>query len=72
MQVATVLALTRIYGVPLEGASGVAIWFWVVSSLAIIPFGFACAFHEGLNWSKLKLLSAKQILEEPEGGEPEK
>jgi uncharacterized protein (TIRG00374 family) len=70
MQVATVLALTRIYGVPLEAASGVAILFWVVSSLAIIPFGFACAFHEGLNWSKLKLLSAKQILEEPEVREP--
>ena len=69
MQVATVLALTRIYGVSFEAASGVAILFWVVSSLAIIPFGFACAFHEGLNWSKLKLLSAKQILEEPDGRE---
>jgi uncharacterized protein (TIRG00374 family) len=66
MQVATVLALTRIYGVPVEASSGVAVLFWVVSSLAIVPFGVACAFHEGLNWSKLKLLSAKQILEEPE------
>jgi uncharacterized protein (TIRG00374 family) len=66
MQVATVVALTRIYGVPFEAASGVAVLFWVVSSLAIVPFGFVCAFHEGLNWSKLKLLSAKQILEEPE------
>jgi glycosyltransferase 2 family protein len=65
MQVATVVALTRIYRVPFEAASGVAVLFWVVSSLAIVPFGFVCAFHEGLNWSKLKLLSAKQILEEP-------
>ncbi len=72
MQVATVVALTRIYQVPLEAASGVAILFWVVSSLAIVPFGFVCAFHEGLNWSKLKLLSAKQILEEPSGKEPER
>jgi uncharacterized protein (TIRG00374 family) len=72
MQVATVVALTRIYGVPFEAASGVAILLWVVSSLAIVPFGCACAFHEGLNWSKLKLLSAKQILEEPEAKEPEK
>jgi hypothetical protein len=72
MQVATIIALTRIYGIPLEAASGVAVLFWVVSSLAIVPFGLACAFHEGLNWSKLKLLSAKQILEEPEGQEPEK
>jgi uncharacterized protein (TIRG00374 family) len=67
MQVATVLALTKIYGLPVESASGVAVLFWVVGSLAIIPFGVASAFHEGLNWSKLKLLSAKQILEEPEG-----
>jgi glycosyltransferase 2 family protein len=72
MQVATMLALTRIYGIPLEAASGVAVLFWMVSSIAIVPFGFACAFHEGLNWSKLKLLSAKQILEEPQGKEPEK
>ena len=65
MQVATIVALTRIYGVAIEAASGVAVLFWVVSSLAIVPVGLACAFHEGLNWSKLKLLSAKQILEEP-------
>jgi hypothetical protein len=72
MQVATIIVLTRMYAVPLEAASGVAVLFWVVSSLAIVPFGLACAFHEGLNWSKLKLLSAKQILEEPQGKEPEK
>jgi hypothetical protein len=72
MQVATVVALTRIYRVPLDAASGVAVLFWVVSSLAIVPFGLACAFHEGLNWSKLKLLSAKQILEEPPGQEPKR
>jgi glycosyltransferase 2 family protein len=66
MQAATILALTRIYGVSLEAASGVALLFWVVSSLAIVPAGVACAFHEGLNWSKLKLLSAKQILEDTE------
>jgi len=72
MQVATVIALTRIYRVPLEAASSVAALFWMVSSLAIVPFGVACAFHQGLNWSKLKLLSAKQILEEPQGEESDK
>jgi uncharacterized protein (TIRG00374 family) len=61
VQVASIVALTRIYGVPLEAASGIAILLWVVSSIAIVPFGLVCAFHEGLNWSKLKLLSAKQI-----------
>ena len=67
MQVAMIVALTKIYQVPVEAATGVAILFWAVSSIAMVPVGLACAFHEGLNWSKLKLLSAKQILEEPEG-----
>ena len=62
VQVASIVALTRIYGVPLEAASGIAILLWLVGSIAIVPFGLACAFHEGLNWGKLKLLSAKQIL----------
>jgi uncharacterized protein (TIRG00374 family) len=66
VQVASIVALTRIYGVPLEAATGIAILLWIVGSIAIVPFGIACAFHEGLNWSKLKLLSAKQILEDPE------
>jgi uncharacterized protein (TIRG00374 family) len=65
VQVASIVALTRIYGVPLEAASGIAILLWIVSYIAIVPFGLACGFHEGLNWSKLKLLSAKQILEDP-------
>ena len=65
VQVASIVALTKIYGIPLEAATGIAILLWMVGSIAIVPFGLACAFHEGLNWSKLKLLSAKQILEDP-------
>lgn len=65
-QAAMILALTGLYGLSLETASAVAVWLWMVSTLAIVPFGIACAFHQGLNWSKLKLLSAKQILDEPE------
>jgi glycosyltransferase 2 family protein len=66
VQVASIVALTRIYGISLEAASGIAVLLWMVGSIAIVPFGLACAFHEGLNWSKLKLLSAKQILPETE------
>jgi hypothetical protein len=71
VQVASIIALTRVYGVAIESASGIAILLWTVSSLAIVPFGVVCAFHEGLNWSKLKLLSAKQILPEAETGSTE-
>jgi glycosyltransferase 2 family protein len=64
-QAASILALTEIYGVRLETASGIALLLWIVSTIAVVPFGLACAFHEKLNWSKLKLLSAKQILDDP-------
>jgi glycosyltransferase 2 family protein len=67
VQAACIVALTSIYGLRFEAASGIAIVLWLVSSIAIVPFGLACAFHEGLNWSKLKLLSAKQIMDDPEG-----
>ena len=66
VQVASIVALTRIYGVPLEAASGIAILLWLVGSIAIVPFGLLCAFHEGLNWRKLKLLSTKRIVEDRE------
>ncbi len=48
VQVASIVALTKIYGVPLESAAGIAIVLWFVSSIAIVPFGIACAFREGL------------------------
>jgi glycosyltransferase 2 family protein len=65
-QAACILALTSMFRVSIEAASGVAIMLWVVGTIAIVPVGLACAFHEGLNWSKLKLLSTKQMLEHPE------
>jgi uncharacterized protein (TIRG00374 family) len=66
VQAAAIIGLTKIYGVQFEAATGIAILLWMVSSIAIVPFGLACAFHEGLNWGKLKLLSTKQILEDPQ------
>lgn len=63
MQAACIVALTRIYGLPLESATGVALLVWFFGSFSIVPFGLLGAFHEGLNWSKLKSLSAKQILD---------
>jgi glycosyltransferase 2 family protein len=68
VQVASVLALTKIYGVGLEAATSIAIMLWIVTYITIVPVGIACAFHEGLNWSKLKLLSGKKILQDSGGG----
>jgi glycosyltransferase 2 family protein len=54
MQIASVLVLTEIFGLPLEEAGGIAILIWMVTFVVIVPFGLALAFHEGLNWKKLK------------------
>jgi len=63
IQVASIVAFTGIYRVRLEAASGAAILLWAVPSMVIVTFGLACAFQKGLNWSKLKLLSTKQIIQ---------
>ncbi len=64
VQVASIVAFTGIYGMRLEAASGIAILLWAIPSIVIVAYGLGCAFHVGLNWSKLKLLSTKQILDE--------
>lgn len=56
IQVAAIVVLTEIYGLPLEAATGVAIFIWLITFVVVVPFGFVCAFHEGINWSKLKHL----------------
>ena len=54
VQIVTVLVLTEFYGLPLEAASGVAVLWWVVCFVTIVPIGLALAFHEGINWRSLR------------------
>ena len=56
IQVTSIVVLTQIYGLPFEAAAGVALFIWIVTFVVVVPFGFVCAFHEGINWSKLKHL----------------
>ncbi|HYL76967.1 MAG TPA: lysylphosphatidylglycerol synthase transmembrane domain-containing protein [Bryobacteraceae bacterium] len=56
IQVTSIVVLTQIYGLPFEAATGVALFIWIVTFVVVVPFGFVCAFHEGINWSKLKHL----------------
>jgi uncharacterized protein (TIRG00374 family) len=56
IQVASIVVLTQIYGLSLEAASGLAIFIWIITFVVVVPFGCLCAFHEGINWSKLKHL----------------
>lgn len=56
IQVASIVVLTEIYGLPLEAATGLAIFIWIITFVVVVPFGLLCAFHEGINWSKLRHL----------------
>ena len=54
MQLVAVVVLTELYGISLEVSTSLAIMVWVVSFVSIVPVGLGFAFHEGLNWRKLK------------------
>jgi len=54
VQIVTVLVLTEFYSLPLEAASGIALMWWVVSFVSIVPVGLLLAFREGLKWRSLR------------------
>lgn len=56
VQVVSVLVLTEVFGLKLEIATSMALVIWLITFVVIAPFGVALAFHEGLNWRKLKQL----------------
>jgi uncharacterized membrane protein YbhN (UPF0104 family) len=56
IQIVSIVVLTQIYGLSLEAATGLAIFIWIITFVVVVPFGFLCAFHQGINWSKLKHL----------------
>ena len=51
-----IVVLTQIFGLPLEAATGIALLIWILTFVAVVPFGLLLAFHEGLNFRKLKHL----------------
>ena len=64
MQVVCILCLTKLYGVPFEAASGVAIFISFLMLLVVAPIGMLCALHEGWNWPKIKRLAVEQAPKE--------
>ena len=59
MQLVAVVVLNELYGISLEVATSMAIVVWMVSFVAIVPIGLGFAFHEGINWRKLRDLEHK-------------
>jgi glycosyltransferase 2 family protein len=56
VQVVAVLVLTKIFGLPVELATSIAVLMWLVTFVVIVPFGLAVALHQGLSWRKLRQL----------------
>ena len=54
MQVVSVLIFTELFHLPLEVATGMALLLWIITFVAVVPFGILLALRDGLNWRKLK------------------
>jgi hypothetical protein len=54
MQVVAVLVLTELFGVRFELASAFALFLWIITFVAIVPWGLVLALKQGLNWRSLK------------------
>jgi hypothetical protein len=67
VQVACILCLTEIYRIPLEAATGMALYIWFISLAAVVPLGIFCALHKGLSWHKIRQLSYSSWSREASG-----
>lgn len=62
MQVAAVVVLTEMFGVRLELAAAFAMFLWLLSFVAVVPFGLGLALKEGLDWRGLRRLGRETAL----------
>jgi len=54
MQVVAVLVLTELFDVRLEVATAFAMFIWLLTFVAVVPFGLILALKEGLDWQSLR------------------
>jgi hypothetical protein len=59
VQLVTVVVLTELFAMQLELATSIALLTWLLTFVVIIPPGLLLAFHEGLNWRRLRGLEAE-------------
>lgn len=59
VQVAAVVVLTELFGVPLEIATSVSILFWISNFVVVVPFGLVLTLHEGVSWRRLSHLRSE-------------
>jgi uncharacterized protein (TIRG00374 family) len=56
MQIVSAIVLTELFGMSLEVAAGLSLMVWLTTFVIIVPVGLLLAFHEGINWKKLRTL----------------
>lgn len=54
VQVASILVLTELFAVRLEVATFFAFMAWILTFVAIVPFGLLVALRDGLEWHSLR------------------
>ncbi len=59
VQVAAVLVLTELFGVPVEAASSAAILIWFLSFIAVLLPAMIIMAREGIRWASLSELKSK-------------
>lgn len=62
VQIVAVLVLTELFQLPLEVATSLAIMFWLVTFVVVVPIGLLLSFREGLNWKRLRELEREARL----------
>jgi len=62
VQVVAVVVLTELFGVGLEASTTLALLIWIITFVVIVPIGLVLAFHEGLNFARLRKLEQEAAL----------
>jgi glycosyltransferase 2 family protein len=64
IQITSIVVLSEMYAVPLEAASGIALFLWALTLVLIVPLGLGCAVHRGMNWNKIRQLAQDHMPEQ--------
>jgi hypothetical protein len=59
-QVGAILALTEIFNVPAEAATGAAILLWIMMSVPCLGLGLVLLIYEGLSFRKLEAIAREE------------
>ena len=59
-QVGAILALTEIFNVPVEAATGASILLWIMMSVPCLALGLILLIHEGLSIRKLEAITEEE------------